>query len=229
MTLDQILDNCQAIPEDWAPYILNPNTTRIGDMVSWSGDSSQTTGKAPTPLTVKAVNDIRDARHYSFMVVDGSLIQLRYIFNSHKSLITAANLSFLKAYPDGYLSTSQIMKHGDEWDRIGFFESLPEDKPVGGFRLDYAPKDVNGPLHGECHFHIHGLDESRLLFDKVPSPRRFVEFVFALCYPEIYKDKRLDAKHRLKPNTNLVFLEEPKVAIPYSQFPRFARLLINGV
>jgi hypothetical protein len=68
----------------------------------------------------------------------------------------------------------------------------PPDGPASWLRIDYAPRDAKGVLHYECHMHLSMFYNSRLVVDGVPTPRQFVEFIIALCYPDIYREHRLD-------------------------------------
>lgn len=227
MNIGHLLQSCHHIQPDWYPYIVNTRVARPApNIISWTGDSTGMTGRTPVPLTAGDVAAVRAARHYSFMVKDGSLIQMRYVFDAAGKEISEASLSFLKAYPDGYLTTLEVMTRGDSFEAEGAFNDLDAEANVGGLRFDYAPADADGPLHGECHMHIAGLADSRLLLDSVPSPRRFVEFVFALCYPEVYSSHRLDAQHSFRKLARIssIFANKVKIAVPPTAHQRFARL-----
>jgi hypothetical protein len=42
--------------------------------------------------------------------------------------------------------------------------------------------------------HLSSFPHSRLVVAGVPTPKQFIEFVMALCYPKIYETHRLDSR-----------------------------------
>ncbi len=59
-------------------------------------------------------------------------------------------------------------------------------------RIDYRKKDPINPIHHACHMHISGYPDTRLCLSRVPTPRQFLELMFALFYPESFKGHRLN-------------------------------------
>jgi hypothetical protein len=66
------------------------------------------------------------------------------------------------------------------------------DGPVSWLRIDYDPEHAKGVLHHDCHMHISAFPSARLVVAGVPTPKQFIEFIMALCYPEVYHAHRLN-------------------------------------
>lgn len=68
------------------------------------------------------------------------------------------------------------------------------DVEVGWLRIDYSnsASDDGGVTHPKCHMHLSHFPDARLIVDRIPNPKQFIEFVISICYPGIYKEKRLD-------------------------------------
>jgi len=87
------------------------------------------------------------------------------------------------------------------------FSDMPLDNNITNFdnslvpwlRIDYAPNEQMGPLHHSCHMHIGLFYHARIALSCVPTPRQFIEFVISLCYPDEYKEKRLDPSKNFEP------------------------------
>ncbi len=66
------------------------------------------------------------------------------------------------------------------------------ERHVSYLRIDYAPHQSGGVLHHDCHLHISGFPYTRMIVSGLPTPKQFVEFIMAICYPDIYRGKRLN-------------------------------------
>lgn len=104
-----------------------------------------------------------------------------------------------------------------EWLRI----NPHADAPVSWLRIDFAPDDARGVLHHECHMHISGFSHARLAVLGVPTPRQFIEFIMALCYPHIYhKHRKLD-EHGLYPDENTIInINTPSIPLENTSLSR---------
>lgn len=123
------------------------------------------------PVMPIQVRELVDNRQYTFQTIeDGAILQLHYLFGSDELL--SANLAYYSA-------------------------GVTDDMPVGWYRIDYDPVREGGVIHAGCHFHLGLFPNMRLVVDGVPTPRQFVEFVIASCYPDSYQRHRLgsDGKH----------------------------------
>ncbi|AFE05185.1 hypothetical protein COCOR_03371 [Corallococcus coralloides DSM 2259] len=71
-----------------------------------------------------------------------------------------------------------------------------DDELVSWIRIDFDPAAKRkGVLHHDCHLHVAGFPHMRIPVTAVPSPRQFVDFVMATCYPDIYRQHRLADPH----------------------------------
>lgn len=226
MKINRLLRSSYSIQEDWKPYILNVQIIRHGNSITWPGYSSGVASQTPAPVTVADVNRIRSSRQYSLMILDGSLIQMRYVFNPAGDHVEEASLSYLKAYPDGKVNLIELITRAGSWGEESLLADCDESDIVGGLRLDYSPQLARGPLHAAGHLHLHGLEGARLVINSLPTPRRFLELIFALCYPEVYSDVRLNAVHDFKsiPRVAAIFGARLKTLTPLESIRYYSHL-----
>jgi len=219
---------------EWNKFLANPNFIRRNGQVTWSGNRG---AYSFGPITEADVIKMADERQYTFQTFDdGSIIQIHYSFNNNK--LDSANLAF---YYSG-TSYKQIEEQLTTNKRI-HIDDIEEDEnqsedeitllntnnlnfgqPVGWIRLDYAPDQYNGILHAKCHMHLSLFPTTRIVVDGVPNPKQFIEFVFAMCYPQTYKEKRLDENGNLVDRNHLISLNTPCIFLPddiYECIPHF--------
>lgn len=164
MTVADTYQSLVASLNEWQYLLVNPRFARRGSIISWHGYSPH---RIDDPLSHDRFVEIADAGQYSFqLVTDGALLQLEYRFGEDSSLKFAS---------------------------LGYISGGERDYPaLGWLRIDYDPENERGSPHSACHMHIGLLPSSRLLVSGVPTPKQFIEFVVALCYPDIYSTHRTD-------------------------------------
>jgi hypothetical protein len=168
---------------DWPKFLEDPRFIRTSkeDCITWA---NRIPSRLANQLRASDIRRLVDERQYTFRVtMDNSIFQLYYQYDKKGKTLQAARLAFYHAQPGiPVLSTSGPMQ-----------ELLNlEDCPVSWLRIDYEPMFTKGILHHDCHMHLSGFPEARCVVAGVPNPRQFVEFVMATCYPELYKEHRLD-------------------------------------
>jgi hypothetical protein len=136
---------------------------------------------------------------YSFQASDGSLIQIYYSFASSTDELVEARLAFYKVDQQSW-DYEEATQDEDLVQSGSFGGGTQEEKPsstrssISWLRIDYSPKSAMGILHNSCHLHLSSFPSARLAVAGVPTPKQFMEFVMALCYPDIYRSHRLDNK-----------------------------------
>lgn len=205
---------------DWEGLLANPLYIRDDPLITWAGRESL---MLDHPVMASDISSLVDKKQYTFQVVaDGSAFQIYYKYDRTGRILRSASLGFYCAKADDHIlakfSTeasptesvgTDILNKGsniDDEDVIGAStenrllaveeESGPfslKDGPISWLRIDYEPTAVKGVLHHECHMHLSPFPDARWVVAGVPNPRQFVEFVMSTCYPETYKNHRLDA------------------------------------
>ena len=171
MKISDIQSLLAATYSDWSKYLANPRYVRKDHLITWDNYKS---GSAFTPVSVAELVKLSDEGQYSFQIADGSLIQLYYEFGGKSQSLSKARLAFYKAPTFDQGATTE----GDSLSWV---------------RIDHSPLSATGILHSETHLHLSGFPEGRILVAGVPTPRQFVEFVMAVCYPRNYSEHRLHA------------------------------------
>jgi hypothetical protein len=181
MRVNDVIGIMVSVFDDWQGLLANPRFVRNGNSISWVGCEPRIISY---PLTRAAVVELAEQGQYTFQFTDdGSLLQMAYSFTADGVTLRSANLAY-------YAVPRNVIPMDEAAD-------VMEEAPVAGeaeipwLRIDYDPETARGVLHGECHLHLSGFPNSRFLVDGVPTPRQFVEFVIALCYPEAYRERRL--------------------------------------
>jgi len=168
----QIYDEINETFNDWDGLLANPRFARVDDLVAWT---NFTGGRLKDPITIERILDVVQTGQFTFQSAeDGSIFQLLYSFGSDGKL-EVARLAF-------YLLQT----------RGSFEEGTAELISNSWIRIDYDLSTAKGVLHNDCHLHLYGFPESRIMVDSVPGPRQFVEFVISACYPDFYKVHRLN-------------------------------------
>jgi hypothetical protein len=201
MRINDVVGQLVATYTEWSHVLANPRFVRKGRLITWRDYSS---AKVIVPSSHADVVKLYEAGQYSFQTTDGSLLQLSYTYASSKDELTKARLAFYKV-------DQQSWETGESEDPDAVNELIaPENSPnleppvvqrsisVAWLRLDYSPKTTSGVLHNSCHLHLGSFPSARVVVAGVPTPKQFVEFIIALCYPDIYRKHRLDNDGRYK-------------------------------
>jgi hypothetical protein len=184
VNVNDALSCLRSVYLEWGGFLSNPRFGRQGLGVSWEGYKAK---DFVDVVTASFVSELAENGQYSFQVTqDGSIFQLHYEYDRRGRTLIAANLSFLFS-GNNYLDTAR---------KEIIDESLvpTPDIEIGWLRIDYSNSDTDdgGVTHPKCHMHLSHFPETRLIVDRVPNPKQFVEFVISICYPMVYKEKRLD-------------------------------------
>lgn len=185
---------------DWGGVLANPNYMRSDSTIAWSNFRGTWVDGSDI---VEGFLSFVENRQYSFQIAeDGAVLQLYYIFDPRKEILESATLAFYKPIFLEDILGNNLQDETIEGTSSGDSSSLdsglddleispPEISSIAWIRMDYQPQHVRGVLHGECHLHMSGFSDMRLLVDGVPTPRQFIEMIVALCYPKIYRSHRL--------------------------------------
>jgi hypothetical protein len=135
-----------------------------------------------TDSTIEEYLTFLSGRHYNFMLMDGSLIQLSYdVFRSNQVIgsravwfpcpvtFTAEDLEIV-TIEELVLTTPQI--------------NLSCRAPL---RIDFSPRQVT-PDHPSTHLHS-GVEKFRLPMQRAIEPSRFVRLILRTAYPELWRGK----------------------------------------
>lgn len=229
---------------DWAHALANPNGIRRDSQITWDNYIPQVLKQ---PIMVSDVIDLFNKGQYTFQVIiDGSLIQMYYQYDTRGNELKSASLAFYSSvsYDQLFDKDRNLMRlpitfqpdletEGNDIDspdadfQLGVYGEgtldVPKlgtlrDGPVSWLRIDYDPEHARGVLHHDCHMHLSAFPRARLVVAGVPTPKQFIEFIMALCYPEAYHAHRLDNSgqyinegHIVTINSNCVPLTEHNV------------------
>jgi hypothetical protein len=187
-------------------FLINRRFIRQGFVISWEDCTPEIMEE---PIYLSHISDLFNRGQYTFQVgMDGSLIQIYYVFDK-KDVLSSANLAFYYAGNDPHTQ-------------------------IGWLRIDFDPSSYRGVLHPKCHMHISLFPNTRFIVDGVPSPKQFIEFIAAMCYPDVYQEKHtdqngqfLDEKRVCAINSPYFHVEEPSlyqylthIKIPIESVPR---------
>lgn len=166
--------------DDWHHCLLNPNFFRSTNRISWNNYESNWIDEA---LTYDSFIDLVSSKQYSIQVYDGSFLQLYYEFTDSGHELMRANLAYCK----------NVFRYElDEETREEDFGASRCDEAAQWLRIDYAPETDSGIMHCATHLHLSTFPQGRMIVRGVPTPKQFIEFIISLCYPELYRDHRLD-------------------------------------
>ena len=183
MKISVVLQSVVASKNEWSKLLIASRHIRNGFDVTWADRDA---GIHNSVFRESTIRMMADNGQYTFLIVDGSLIQLYYGFDRVTKKLKAANLAF-------YSASSESKPVDDEAQFAEFVVSPIDDTevydpPVGWMRIDYDPTAIErGIIHHDCHLHLSAFPDARFIVSAVPSPRQFVELVFASVYPEEYK------------------------------------------
>jgi hypothetical protein len=198
MRISDVHSMMVSVYNDWGGFLANPRYIRRGDEITWA---------ERTPHFLKGtiqhgdVLGLIETGQYSFQTSDdGSIIQLHYEFEQGGAEVKAASLGYFAAPPpqdDSGLSSQgergQIPDSEDAGITDGSEGTRTETSQYASWlRIDFSPTTAGGVLHHDCHLHVSGFPASRLVVKRLPTPKQFVEFVIALCHPNVYTSQRLD-------------------------------------
>ena len=219
MKINEVHQLLNAAYIDWSHFLINPryirSSTVTGPCITWNG---RTPGIVDHPVLTSHISELLNKGQYTFLIAeDGSLIQIYYQYNRKGDTLTSARLAFYSAKPDeGKRIASSIQPERSMEEVSGLsitsetidtknkpansYEDIPSeidltsshDAPVSWLRIEYETTAARGILHYDCHMHLSSFPYSRFIVAGIPSPAQFIEFIAAFCYPESYKNHRLD-------------------------------------
>lgn len=187
---------------EWDGFLVNNRYLKQNNVISWEEYDLK---KFLSTVSALDVFDLIDRGQYTFQVSsDGSIFQIYYEFDQKKKNVEKACLCY-------YKSGVEIL-HDDQ-------SEIPEDTPIhptpdapiGWFRLDYSnhPNNDGGMTHPKCHLHLSLFPSVRMAVDRLPNPKQFVDFIIASCYPDVYKQKRLDETGRFADLAHVCQINDP--------------------
>lgn len=188
MQINEVMGLLTSSRIDWGHVLANPRFIRNGNTITWINSSNPMLGN---PVLPEDIAELAEKGQYSFQVVaDGSLIQIFYEFENNGSTLKSASLGYYNAGTTIYAPT------------------IPNF--VNWLRFDYDPSaKLKGFLHHDCHLHLSYFPNSRLAVKGIPNPKQFIEFVMSACYPDIYRDHRLDTSGKFKDIAKQISINTP--------------------
>lgn len=193
MRINVVFSSLISVYQEWSHFLVNPRYIRRGSAISWQNYKTSTVDDPIMPTKVK---DLVDNGQYTFQIIeDGAIIQIYYVYKSDTELVSAS----LAYYSAG----------------------ISEDLPVGWYRIDYDPTSERKLIHSKCHMHLGLFPNTRLVVDGVPTPKQFVEFVISTCYPDIYRQHRIDLNGEFKDENKMFSVNAPCFTIPQEEACRF--------
>lgn len=201
MTANEIHSALLSVYMEWDTFLSNPRFTRNRNEISWQGYQRR---EFVDVITASFVSNLAEEGQYSLQVTkDGSIFQLYYRFDNRNRELVSANLAFL------FSGNNYV----DDETRVMADEMLTPtpDLDVGWIRIDYSndASDDGGVTHPKCHMHLSHFPDARLIVDRVPNPKQFVEFIISICYPEEYKEKRLDEDGKHIDKSKMCTINDP--------------------
>jgi hypothetical protein len=195
-----VFHSLRSTHDDWNEILTNPSYSHKNHKISWYGRPE----KHRSPFIVRrsyVANLISKSQYTSMIARDDSIIQIFYEFENNDETLSFAKLGYFNS---GVEDISGINELSDlattSASVIELFPSYTDsdlsdfdDPIVPWIRIDYDPHSASSPLHHSCHMHIGLFNYARIPLTRVPTPRQFIEFIIALCYPNDYRAKRLDS------------------------------------
>lgn len=223
MKINDALSMLRSLYFDWQHMLANPNFIRKDNQVTWNNNKRIFLDE---PITYDDVALLCDEKQYSFQLIDGSLIQLYYSFDGRGKTVSSASLSYF-AYKNETSNQLDVDYEIDEkWKEE---ESLSDNLFASWVRLDYNPSEKRTVVHNDSHLHISSFPNSRLAVKGIPTPKQFVEFIIALCYPEVYKKHRLGLDGNYLDRRKMVQINRKKVPFPRSDvFQHITHIVVPG-
>jgi hypothetical protein len=191
MRITDVLGMMQAVYTEWQTVLINPLYVRRENVISWRDYEKRFLAE---PVQVSDVIWLQEHHQYTFQVSDdGAIIQMLYVFSDTGRSLREASLGFYRVMAVNEEGLSDDWPNANADD--GGYGAMA-DTEVSWLRVDYDPQAARGAVHNDCHLHICGFPRSRFAVCGVPTPKQFVEFIVALCYPDLYSQHRLDDHHR---------------------------------
>jgi hypothetical protein len=218
---------------EWNHVLANPKFIRKGRVITWRDYSS---ARLAIPESYLDVAQLYEGGRYSFQTTDGSLLQIYYSYPHSNDELAEARLAFYKVDEHSWeFEEPNEAEDTDELVRpIGHVahdeRAIRPSGSINWVRIDYSPRSAGGVLHTSCHLHISAFPSARVVVAGVPTPKQFVEFVMALCYPDIYSKHRLDANGDYKEPAELATVNAD--CVPFREdivFGQITHLRIPGV
>lgn len=203
--------------QEWERLLINANFSKVltePGVIAWPNYSTGV--RIPDFVTLAPVKEAASQGQYSFKIsLDDALLRLEYRFDPRGRELRSAHLGYYRVeqsfrkddvdnvryaeYSEGTPGIAEAMIADytitdgtimdEELEVVGetieASDSISEN--VAWLRLDFDPHQKRGPLHSSCHLHICGLPSARMIVYGVPTPRQFIDFIFAIAYPDIYR------------------------------------------
>jgi|SRR6185369_15876217 len=215
MRISDVHSMLVSVYKDWGGFLANPRYCRKGDEITWA---ERTSHFLKGTVHHGDVLDLIETGQYSFQTSDdGSIIQLHYEFERGGAEVKSASLGYFAAPPpqedSGLLSPVERGQISDQEDAAitdGVETSRLETSTYASWlRIDFSPTTARGVLHHDCHLHVSGFPASRLVVKRLPTPKQFVEFVIALCHPNVYTSQRLNHTGGFADATRMTSVNSP--------------------
>ncbi len=233
MRINEIHSCMRSVYDDWSNFLVNPQFIRRNGEVTWPNASRF----IRYPILMSDIIEMADRKQYTFQIIeDGSLIQMYYKY--HGTNLISASLGY---YSMSSYSESQEDIQNKEEPNEG--EAMEEDSqqetheidgnhyytdlPIGWIRIDFSPETGNGVLHHDCHMHLGSFPNSRFIVSGLPNPKQFVEFIISMCYPEKYKEHRLNESCCFIDAGKLASINSPKFRVEgYELYERIMHICV---
>jgi hypothetical protein len=233
MRINDVMGLLVSTYTEWGQVLANPRFVRKERIITWRNYSS---ARVAIPESHLDVVQLHEAGQYSFQTTDGSLLQIYYSYARSSDVLAEARLAFYKVDERSW-EFHEPIEAEFATELVTPVDRATHDEPtirrpgsITWLRIDYSPKSANGVLHNSCHLHISAFPSARVVVAGVPTPKQFVEFVMALCYPGLYDDHRLDAKGCYKEPAKLTAVNSG--CVPFREdlvFQQITHLRIPGV
>ena len=163
--------------------IIQPNFSDKRDITMFCIESKHTlTGINKTSDYRKKFSEIEDAGNYICALIDGSLIQVKYVFDAdgRNNNVSAACLVYLPCPRE-----CSIIEKGIEGKDIEF------SNMKNYIRIDMNEDETTYSKisHPKAHMHIGLYNDFRIGIHRVPLFTEFIEIILYLNYPDIWKGK----------------------------------------
>jgi hypothetical protein len=229
MNINDVMESLGSTFADWSTVLINNRfirrTSQISQEISWIGNDTPRVEQYP--VMYDDVIRLFDNNIYSFQVIeDGSLFQLYYLFDSRGRNLQRASLTFYCTAPTDVFVQNEELGSSSNTDDLEIVDEVSlggyTNFPVSWMRIDYAPRQARGVLHHECHMHLSGFPNTRLVVAGLPTPYQFVEFVMAACYPIQYEQHRLNDRWIYRDNGDIDRVNT--YCFPWSDSPIFRQI-----
>jgi hypothetical protein len=152
-----------------------------GAQLVWSSYRPNANLLKNLPYHQKYAELVRD-NNYSFMFLDGGIVQIGYSFDSSHSTIIGHRLAY---YPSTNLAKYQDDPDGYEkflHTNYEYFVLTDEHVVSTSLRFDYDPLAFEQVVHPHCHLHIGELENCRIPINRSITPSDFINFILRNFY-----------------------------------------------